>query len=92
MRRTDFRARIARGAARDQHTCRTDQSRSGTAARQPAETNARFNKLEVEIGDIKKEIRGFKLNTIAEIYKANLTVASFVDHEQRIQALERKSS
>ena len=33
MRRTDFRARIARGAARDQHTCRTDQSRSGTAAR-----------------------------------------------------------
>jgi hypothetical protein len=56
-----------------------------------AETNARFDRLEAEIGDIKKEIRGFKLNTIAEIYKANLTVASFVDHEQRIQALERKS-
>ena len=57
-----------------------------------AETNARFDKLESEIADIKKDIRGFKLNTIAEIYKANLTVASFVDHEQRIQALERKSS
>ena len=57
-----------------------------------AETNARFDRLEAEIGDIKKEIRGFKLNTIAEIYKANLTVASFVDHEQRIQAVERKSS
>jgi hypothetical protein len=27
-----------------------------------------------------------KLNTIAEIYKVNLTVVSFVDHEQRIQA------
>jgi hypothetical protein len=31
-----------------------------------------------------------KLNTIALIYKTNLTAASFVDHEQRIQALERK--
>ena len=57
-----------------------------------AETNARFDRLESDISDIKKDIRGLKLNTIAEIYKANLTVASFVDHEQRIQALERKSS
>jgi hypothetical protein len=38
----------------------------------------------------KKDIRGLKLNTIAEIYKANLTVASFADHERRIEALERK--
>ena len=51
-----------------------------------AETNARFDRLEVEIADIKieiadikKDIRGMKLNTIAEIYKANLTVASFAD-------------
>ena len=57
-----------------------------------AEANARFDRLESDIADIKKDLRGFKLNTIAEIYKANLTVASFVDHEQRIQALERKSS
>jgi hypothetical protein len=57
-----------------------------------AETSARFDRLEAEVADVKKDIRGFKLNTIAEIYKANLTVASFVDREQRIQALERKSS
>jgi hypothetical protein len=62
-----------------------------------AETNARFDKIdarfervEADISDIKKDMRGLKLNTIAEVYKANLTVASFVDHEQRIQALERK--
>jgi hypothetical protein len=64
-----------------------------------AETNVRFDqvgeKLEVldaRVGRIEKELRGFKLNTIAEIYKANLTVASFADHERRIQELERKSS
>jgi uncharacterized protein (UPF0335 family) len=62
-----------------------------------AETNARFDRIEADISkvqadisDIKKDVRGLKLNTIAEVYKANLTVASFVDHEQRIQALERK--
>ena len=51
---------------------------------------ADISSLKADVTDIKKDIRGFKLNTIAEIYKANLTVASFVDHEQRIQALERK--
>jgi len=62
-----------------------------------AETNARFDRIdagfaaiEADISDVKKDLRGLKLNTIAEVYKANLTVASFVDHEQRIQALERK--
>ena len=45
-----------------------------------------------EIAGIKHELRGLKLNTIAEVYKANLTVASFADHERRIQELERKSS
>jgi hypothetical protein len=62
-----------------------------------AETNARFDdidrrfgRVDADIADIKKEIRGLKLNTIAEIYKANLTVASFADHERRIEALERK--
>ena len=62
-----------------------------------AETNARFDdiqarfdRIEADISAIKKDIRGFKLNTIAEVYKANLTVASFVDHERRIEALERK--
>jgi septal ring factor EnvC (AmiA/AmiB activator) len=64
-----------------------------------AETNARFDKLEAEIAEvkteiseIKKDLRGFKLNTIAEVYKANLSVASFADHERRIQALERHGS
>jgi hypothetical protein len=55
-----------------------------------AETNTRFDRIEADIADIKKDIRGLKLNTIAEIYKANLTVASFADHERRIEALERK--
>ena len=62
-----------------------------------AETNAhfdkieaRFEKIQANIGDIKKDIRGLKLNGIAEVYKANLTVASFADHQQRLQALEAK--
>ena len=49
-----------------------------------AETNARFDQmgakleaLDARVGGIEKELRGLKLNTIAEIYKANLTVASF---------------
>jgi hypothetical protein len=54
--------------------------------------DARFNAIDAKIAGIEKELRGFKLNTIAEIYKANLTVASFADHERRIQDLERKSS
>jgi hypothetical protein len=64
-----------------------------------AETNARFDQMSAEIkelgdrvGRVEKELRGLKLNTIAEIYKANLTVASFADHERRIQEPERKSS
>ena len=55
-----------------------------------AHIDARFDRIEADVSDIKKAIRGLERNTIAEIYKANLTVASFVDHEQRIQALERK--
>ncbi len=68
-----------------------------------AEINARFDAMDArfsadlgdvrqEIAGIKHELRGLKLNTIAEVYKANLTVASFADHERRIQELERKSS
>ena len=56
-----------------------------------AETNARFDEmgakleaLDTRVGRVEKELRGLKLNTIAEIYKANLTVASFADHERRI--------
>jgi hypothetical protein len=54
--------------------------------------DARFDKLSAEIVEIKRDIRGLKLNTIAEICKANLTVASFADHERRIQALEKPSA
>jgi archaellum component FlaC len=54
--------------------------------------DARFNAVDAKIAGIGKELRGLKLNAIAEIYKANLTVASFADHERRIQELERKSS
>ncbi len=47
--------------------------------------------LRGEIVSLKKEVHGLKLGAVAEFYKANRTVASFVDHEQRSQALERKS-
>lgn len=50
----------------------------------------RFGQVDSEIAGLKREIRGFKLGTIAEIYKANLTVASFVELESRVTALERK--
>ena len=54
--------------------------------------DARFDAVDQKIERIERELRGLKLNTVAEIYKANLTVASFADHERRIQELERKSS
>ncbi len=54
------------------------------------EMNARFDRVGAEIAGVKTELRGLKLNTIAEVYKANLTVASFADHERRIQDLERR--
>jgi len=57
-----------------------------------ADVAERFNTIDSDISDVKKELRGLKLNTIAEVYKANLTVASFADHEQRIRALETKAS
>ena len=64
-----------------------------------AETAARFDKLDADFADLKakvtnveRDVRGIKLNTIAEIYKANLTVASFVDLERRVQALEQMAS
>jgi hypothetical protein len=52
----------------------------------------RFSQVDSEIAGLKREIRGFKLGTIAEIYKANLTVASFVDLESRVSALESKAN
>jgi len=64
-----------------------------------AETNARFdriddrfNKIDEEIAALKKELCGLKLNTIAEVYKANLTVASFADLERHVSALEAKGA
>jgi hypothetical protein len=67
----------------------TNAMRAETTARFD-DIQARFDRIEADISAIKKDIRGFKLNTIAEVYKANLTVASFADHERRIEALERK--
>ncbi len=54
--------------------------------------DADFRDVRQKIAGIERELRGMKLNTIAEVYKANLTVASFADHERRITELERKSS
>jgi hypothetical protein len=59
--------------------------------RMEASFNARFNEVDAKFARIERELRGLKLNTIAEVYKANLTVASFADHERRIQALESKA-
>jgi len=53
--------------------------------------SARFDTVETDIAGLKREVRGFKLNTIAEIYKANLTVASLVDLERRVAAPEEKA-
>ena len=61
----------------------------------------RFDKLESDIAGVrtdlgndidgvKKEVRGLKLQTIAELYKANLTVASFAELDTRLKAVERK--
>ncbi len=64
-----------------------------------SETAARFDRLDADFADLKakvanveRDLRGLKLNTIAEIYKANLTVASFADLERRVSALEQKAS
>ena len=54
-----------------------------------AETNARFDSVDAKIARIETDLRGLKPNTIAEIYKANLTVASFADHERRIHAARK---
>ena len=47
------------------------------------EARARLGGLEADMQDLKKDLRGLKVQTIAEIYKANLTVASFADLGQR---------
>jgi hypothetical protein len=57
-----------------------------------AETKAQLDDMKSDISAIKAALRGLERNTIAEVYKANLTVASFAEHEQRIQALEQRSS
>ncbi len=53
--------------------------------------NAGFRKVDAELADIKRDMRGMKLNTIAEVYKANLTVARFIDLERCVEALEQKA-
>ena len=65
---------------------------AGEALAADSELRAEIKEVRGDVSDIKKELRGLKLDAIAEIYKSNLTVASFADHERRIQDLERKSS
>jgi hypothetical protein len=48
------------------------------------EKYARFDRLDSDVAEIKKDILWFKLNTIAEVYKTNLTLVSLLDHEERI--------
>jgi hypothetical protein len=44
--------------------------------------------LKADVKDIKADLRGMKLQTIAEIYKANLTVASFAELSDRLRRVE----
>ena len=52
--------------------------------------NERFGNLENEIKGLKTVIRGYGRQSIGEIYKANITIASFADFEKRLDAVERK--
>ena len=55
-----------------------------------AKVDKGFSEAREEISALKKDVRGLKMQTIGEVYKANLTVASFVDLSQRLEAVERK--
>ena len=54
-----------------------------------AENSARFDSLETEIKGLKTAVRAITGQVIAEVYKANKTVASFADLEFRLEAVER---
>ncbi len=56
--------------------------------------NARFDRIDTDFKEIRAEIksvktamRGFQHQTIAEIYKANLTVSAFADLDRRVIGL-----
>jgi len=64
-----------------------------------ADMNARFDRIDVRFDEIQAELKsmktsisGFQHQTIAEIYKANLTVSAFADLDRRVSALERNSA
>lgn len=61
--------------------------------------NARFDRIDADFKEIRADMksmkatmRGFQHQTIAEIYKANLTVSAFADLDRRVSALERNSA
>ena len=55
-----------------------------------AALDAKFDTLALEIKGLKASVRGIGGQVIAEVYKANKTVASFADLEFRLEAVERK--
>jgi hypothetical protein len=64
-----------------------------------ADISARFDRVDEDFKEIRAELksmkatmRGFQHQTIAEIYKANLTVSAFADLDRRVSALERNSA
>jgi hypothetical protein len=57
-----------------------------------AENKTSFDEIRAEIKSLKTAMRGFQHQTIAEIYKANLTVSAFADLDRRVTDLERKSA
>jgi hypothetical protein len=50
----------------------------------------RFAALETEVRTVRTAVRGIGSQVIAEVYKANKTVASFADLAARLEAVERK--
>jgi hypothetical protein len=51
---------------------------------------SQFDEIRADIKALKTAVRGFQHQTIAEIYKANLTVSAFADLDRRVTALEDK--
>jgi SepF-like predicted cell division protein (DUF552 family) len=53
-----------------------------------ARIDSDFIEVRKDIKDLRADVKGIKVNAIAEIYKANLTVASFAELSQRLRRVE----
>jgi hypothetical protein len=55
-----------------------------------AENAKRFDAMDNRFRTVRTAVRGIGSQVIAEVYKANKTVASFADLAARLEAVERK--